>query len=249
VAILWQKTTAGTHYEVRSAGRSLRLYSNGVFHTQYNPAQPLTGHVWDLLMLPAFFHQSQNIKRILVLGVGGGAVIHLFRHFLPDAEITGIELDKQHLYVARRFFQLKGKKIILHHADAIDWIKNYQGEKFDLIVDDLFMEKNAEPVPVVKANGVWFSSVLKHLSKQGVLVKNFIDKDDLKTSAGLSLNTIAARFSSIHQLTSQFNENFVVAFSKQTSNSQQLRENLRQTAGLNPDLKTCRLRYRIRRLK
>jgi len=249
VAILWQQTRAGTHYEVRSAGRSLRLYSNGVFHTQYNPTQPLTGHVWDLLMLPAFFHSTQNIKRILVLGVGGGAVIHLFRHFLPHAQIVGIELDKQHIRIARRFFRLKHPQIKLHQADAITWIKTYKGEKFDLIIDDLFMEKDGEPVPVVKPNVTWFSVLLKHLNKNGILVKNYIDRDSLKTSAGIAHQKTQAKFPSIFQLTSHYNENFVVAFSKQAASSQQLRQNLRQTKGLNPDLKSCRLRYRIRRLK
>lgn len=249
MAILWQHTKAGTHYEVRSAGRSLRLYTNGVFHTQYNPAQPLTGHVWDLLMLPAFFHGALNIKRILVLGVGGGAVIHLFRHFLPHADIVGIELDKQHITIARRFFNLKYKKIKLHQADAIEWIKAYKGEKFDLIVDDLFMDKDGEPVPVVKPNVAWFSVLLKHLNKNGMLVKNYIDRESLTISAGIAHQKTQAKFPSIFQLTSHYNENFVVAFLKQEASSQQLRQNLRQTKGLNPDRKSCRLRYRIRRLK
>jgi len=60
---------------VRSAGYSLRLYTDGVFHTQYNPGNPLTGHIWDLLMLPAFFYEPDTIKRVLVLGVGGVASI------------------------------------------------------------------------------------------------------------------------------------------------------------------------------
>jgi len=249
VAILWQQYKAGTHYEVRSAGRSLRLYTNGVFHTQYNPVQPLTGHVWDLLMLPVFFHEIQNIKRVLVLGVGGGAVIHLFRHFLPHADIVGIELDKQHINIARRFFNLKHKKIKLHQADAIEWIKAYKGEKFDVIIDDLFMEKEGEPVPVVKPDVAWFSGLLKHLNKQGMLIKNYIDRESVQTSAGISHQKTSAKFASIFQLTSHYNENFVAAFLKQAATSRQLRQNLRNTRGLNPDLKSCRLRYRVRRLK
>lgn len=249
MAILWQKHIADTHYEVRSAGRTLRLYRNHVFHSQYNPQQPLTGHVWDLLMLPAFFNQSQQIKRILVLGVGGGAVVHLFRHFLPHAEIVGVELDQQHINIARRFFKLKHKQIKLLQADAVAWMKAYKGEKFDLIVDDLFMEKNAEPVPIVKPNVTWFSALLKHLNKDGVLVKNYIERDSIKTSAGLAHQKTQARFASIFQLTSHYNENFVIAFLKKEASSQQLRKNLRQIKGLNPDHKSCRLRYRIRQLK
>ena len=33
MASLWDQVINGSHYEVRTAGRSLRLYRNGVHHT------------------------------------------------------------------------------------------------------------------------------------------------------------------------------------------------------------------------
>ena len=55
MAILWQKKIKNTQYEVRSAGQTRRLYTDGVFHSQFNPNRAITGGVWDLLMLPTFF--------------------------------------------------------------------------------------------------------------------------------------------------------------------------------------------------
>ena len=52
MALLWERRVEGTLYQVRSAGRTRRLYTNGVFHSQYNPVRPVTGSVWDLLLLP-----------------------------------------------------------------------------------------------------------------------------------------------------------------------------------------------------
>ena len=49
MAIVWQDTRDGTHYQVRTAGKTLRLYTDGVLHSQYNPVKRLTGSVWDLL--------------------------------------------------------------------------------------------------------------------------------------------------------------------------------------------------------
>jgi len=40
VGVLWETTEGGMHYSVRSAGDSVRLYTNGVFHTQWNPSRP-----------------------------------------------------------------------------------------------------------------------------------------------------------------------------------------------------------------
>ena len=249
MASIWKNKINGDIYEVRSAGKTLRLYTNGVFHTQYNPDQPLTGHVWDLLMLPAFFYPEGKIKRVLVLGVGGGAVIHLLRHFVKPEEIVGIELNPVHLTIARHFFGLKGGDIYLYQDDALSWIKNYKGEKFDLIIEDLFSEKNGEPVSVVDANGVWFAQLLKNLSRNGVIVRNFVAKDELKNCSALRTKTVGNKFSSIFQFTTVFNENFVGAFVRDRVTSQQLRKRLIETPGLNPTLKTSRLRYQVRRLK
>jgi len=248
MAIVWSKTVAGRCYEVRSAGKSLRLYTDGVFHSQYNPGQLLTGHVWDLLMLPAFFYPENTVKRVLVLGVGGGAVLHMLRAFVAPHYIAGIELNPQHIYVAKRFFGLKHKTIELIEADAIKWLQCYQGEKFDMIIDDLFGERDGEPVSVVKANRKWFSCMLKQLNNEGVIVRNFINRDELIHSAGLENSYIASKFSSVFQLNSCFNENFVAAYVRKPVSSRQLRKRLINTPGLNPQLKSGRLRYTIRQL-
>lgn len=249
MALVWQKESDGHLYEVRSAGRSLRLYTDGVCHSQYNSIDPLTGHIWDLLMLPAFFRERGAVNRVLVLGVGGGASIHLLRHFVNPETIVGVELNPVHMYVATRFFKLKHESIELVHADAIQWIKDYKGEKFDLIIDDLFAEENGEPVPAVESNASWFDCLLEQVAKDGLIVKNFLDRQSARASAGLTNSRINRKFSSIFQLTTPYNENVAVAYLKQASTSQTLRKHLAATPGLNPNLKSTRLRYRARRLK
>ena len=249
MALIWQKKTRDTLYEVRSAGRTLRLYTNGVFHTQYNQARPLTGHIWDLLMLPAFFYPPGEIKRVLVLGVGGGAVIQLLNRFVHPQKIVGIELNPVHIYVAKKFFGLSDRQVQLVKADAVDWLRQYRGEKFDLIIDDLFAGTDGEPVPVMPANTGWFKLMLKHLSAEGAIVRNFIDREELKNCAALTTSGINSKFASVFQLTTTFNENFAGVFLRKSSTSQLLRKRLQLTPGLNPELKTSRLRYKVRRLK
>ena len=104
MAVIFTKQQGPDHYEVRSAGSSVRLYSNGVLHSQYNSLHPISGAIWDLLVLPGFFlkHPPRNI---LVLGLGGGTVIHLIRHFFPDSHITCVEKEAMHIQIAKRFFK------------------------------------------------------------------------------------------------------------------------------------------------
>jgi hypothetical protein len=64
MAVLWAKNIAGTCYEVRTAGRTRRLYTDGVFHSQHHPERLFDGDVWDLLMMPALFHEPGHFKRV-----------------------------------------------------------------------------------------------------------------------------------------------------------------------------------------
>ena len=97
MAVVWETVERGHHYQVRTAGRSVRLYKNDVFHSQWNESRPLSGGVWDLLFLPALFRPTGSVKRVLVLGVGGGAVIRQYLTLLPVEQIVGIELDPVHI--------------------------------------------------------------------------------------------------------------------------------------------------------
>lgn len=108
MAIIWEKKIKGVAYQVRTAGSSVRLYTNKVFHSQWNPNAVLCGGVWDLLLLPAFMlAKPTQIKNVLVLGVGGGAVIRALSHCLGPNKITGVDLDATHLSIAKRFFGVK----------------------------------------------------------------------------------------------------------------------------------------------
>jgi spermidine synthase len=248
MAIIWSRRVSGVQYEVRSAGNSLRLYTDGVFHSQYNPGRLITGHVWDLLMLPALFYPVNKIKRVLVMGVAGGAVLHQLRHFVMPDEIIGVELNKQHVRIGRRFFDLNKPPIKLVEADAVSWLENYQGAPFDMIIDDMFAEENGEPVPVKEASPEWFTCMLHHLTGEGLIVRNFINRKALLKSAAVADAQTRANFKSIFQFTSQYNENFVAAYLKTAASARQLRHRLCETPGLNPRLKTTRLRYSLRQL-
>jgi spermidine synthase len=248
MAILWHKQEGETRYEVRGAGHTRRLYTNGVFHSQYNPHQPLTGSVWDLLLLPAFLLPAGAVRRVLVLGVGGGAVIRQLNHFLVPEQIVGVELNPVHLQVAREHFGVERENVELHQADARWWLKQYRGAPFDMIIDDLFSDAGGEPQRAVAFDGPWLRGLLKRLAPAGVLVCNFGSPQELSECAWFRQPAVATRLVTAFQLTTPRYENAIGAFVCQPVTSAALRERLRGEPGLNPDHKGCRLDYRIRRL-
>lgn len=249
MAILWQKKIDNTRYEIRSAGRTRRLYTNGVCHSEFNPARIFTGSIWDLLVLPAWFHRPGDIRRVLVLGVGGGAVLLQLDRLLETAAITGIEADSVHLYLAEKFFGSAGSGITCHRADARAWLEAYGGEGFDMIVDDLYTDNGAEPVRAVQVDGGWAELLLRHLRPDGLLTVNFASREELLASALHAEPRFNKGFASIFQMTTPLLDNHVGVFHRRASSSRALRDRILRTPAMERAVRNRRIRYRIRQLK
>jgi spermidine synthase len=248
MSILWERDVDSTNYQLRQAGNSLRLYTNGVFHSQYNPGRPVTGSVWDLLFLPAFFYAPGSIRRVLVLGVGGGAVIQQLRRFVEPDRITGIELNETHLYLARRFFGVSGADVELIRADAVDWVSRYRGPAFDLVIDDLFGHADGETQRSVFADRNWVTCLNRCLSSDGMIVSNFASRLELMASAFLGDDALGKQFSSAFHLATARNYNAVGVFLKRPATTRQLRDRLKRIPQLDPRRRSSRLNYSIRTL-
>jgi spermidine synthase len=248
VALLWELTVDDRTYEVRTAGSTLRLYTNGAFHSQYNPNNPVTGNVWDLLFLPSMFAPEGTIKRVLVLGVGGGAVIQQLNYFIKPTHITGIELDPVHLMVARDFFHLSAANIELVCDDARSWLEEYQGEPFDLIIDDLFIDGVNEAYRPYEADVSWFELLLSKLNEDGTLVINFGDEYELQDSGYFDDPKISQHFRSAFHFSTPLYENAVASFHRRYHQLQTLKEHLQLYSYLDERKNSCKLNYALKAL-
>ena len=78
--------------------------------------------------------------RILLLGTGGGSLVHFLRHHYPDSHLTSVDIDAELL-------DLMHNKMLLPKADerltyVIDDAANYLqhcNQQFDLILVDIFI--------------------------------------------------------------------------------------------------------------
>lgn len=253
MAVIWKKLHNQILYEVRGAGNTRRLYTDGVLHSQYNPQRCETGSIWDLLLLPSLFYQLPNaplnIQRVLCLGVGGGSVIHLLKKYLPGVDITAVEINPNHIDIGRRFFDLNQPGISLICADAVEWVKSYDGPTFDLIIDDLYFEQNGEPQRATPPNKAWCGHLLKRLTPHGCLTMNFVALDEIKQANQTLTQHGSTRFPSRFSFSRLGYDNRVGGFIGFQCDSKQLRYLLRQYPNLNPEKKTSRLKYRLRSLK
>lgn len=161
-----------------------------------------------------------------MLGLGGGSLIHLLQHYTGVEKIVAVELDAMHIKIGKRFFDLDKHGIEIIHADAHEFVKGHQGEKYDLVIDDLFAHAEGVPQRAVAANTEWFRSLDRLTEKQGLLVMNYADGDELKSSALKTNDLVRNRYKTALQLTNKQLENRVIALSRGELLPTQLRYNL-----------------------
>jgi len=249
MAILWEKTIETNFYQVKSAGNTRRIYKNGVLHSQFNPTRLFTGSVWDLLSIPALFHPPQLIQRVLILGVGGGTVIHQLPYLSNITSIVGVDLDKTHLMVARKFFALKkSNQVKLHHAEAKSWLNSNAHQRFDMIIDDIFTEHDGEPVRAIDSDAAWMRLLLARLDDHGILVQNYADRTELKASAALTNPQLLNGFQSRFRLTTEHYENNVAVFCRGKIKESELRERLMGLKSDDIDINRSTVSLKIRNI-
>ncbi|WP_346839772.1 class I SAM-dependent methyltransferase [Microbulbifer sp. SAOS-129_SWC] len=248
MALVWERHRGGNHYQVRRHGASVRLYSNGVFHSQWNPRDPLKGSLWELLLLPAFFRPPGRIRSVLLLGVGGGALIRLLQRFVAPQRIVGVDLDATHLQVARRHFGVRDAELVC--ADAQDFVADLlsSGEQggFDLVVDDLFGHADGEAQRAVAADRTWCAGLLRLVADDGLLVSNFGSRRELLAS-GWRTGALREHLSSAWTLELPAYENCIYAASRQPLAMAAVRQGA--PAAINPAHPARRLSGRWQRLR
>jgi len=81
-------------------------------------------------------------RRILLIGLGGGALAHFFRHHFPEAVIDAVERCPQVVAVAREFFALPegDPRLRIHLAEAQAFLETDigQGLSWDLVLTDAY---------------------------------------------------------------------------------------------------------------
>jgi spermidine synthase len=87
------------------------------------------------------------VEKILLLGMGGGSVIHSLRNtFEYSKNIVAVEIDPEVIKLAKEEFDIiTSKKLQIIEDDAFQFVKN-STEKFQLIIIDLFIDTNVPPI-------------------------------------------------------------------------------------------------------
>ena len=125
-------------------------------------------------------------KTVLILGLGGGTVANLILKKYPRTKITGVELSKRVLGLAKREMNLRKLKIKIVNEDAFEYIKSVK-ETFDLIIVDIW---DGELFNCTTLSPDFIDSCKKLLTENGKIYLNAPNLDFMAESLGFGEKTV-----------------------------------------------------------
>ena len=168
--VIWERETEYQYARViqRTDGeRLLELNEGQAVHSVYRQGQYLTGGYWDeMLALP--FAGDHAPRRVAILGSAAGTTARALAHYFPDVQVDAVEIDPDVTEVGRQLFDLRGKNITTHAADARPWLQA-QTTTYDAILVDAYRQPY---IPFYLATRQFFDVVRERLAPGGVVAIN-----------------------------------------------------------------------------
>lgn len=112
---------------------------------------------------------SEEPRRFLVVGLGGGTLPMFLRKYYPDAAIDAVDIDPEVVDVAKKFFGFREDNLMRAHvADGRRFIEKTQ-QPYDVIFLDAF---GADSIPVRLTTQEFLRAVRRAVTPGGVVVGN-----------------------------------------------------------------------------
>jgi len=93
-------------------------------------------------MFASYLYQP-NPRRVLIVGLGGGAMVRFLTHHEPQVQIGAVEIDPTVVRLAGEYFDVRsGGNVRIHTADAVAFIESTT-ERYDLILMDAFLRPSS----------------------------------------------------------------------------------------------------------
>ena len=138
-------------------------------------------HPYAHAMMAGLIYRPEP-RSILLVGLGGGALVRFLNHHFPDVRLDVVEIDPAVLEVARDYFGTlpgPGTRIVI--ADGRDFLAR-SSERYDLILLDAHLYPSAltdaTGHPLSLRSEAFYRSVRERLRPDGVVLFNMIAGPD-----------------------------------------------------------------------
>jgi spermidine synthase len=169
--VIWDRETEYQYARVvedPDGERRLELNEGEAVHSIYRPGEWLTDNYWDEMLVLPFATSAQPPRSVAILGNAAGTTARAYGHYFPGTWVDGVEIDPALTAVGRSLFDLRGRRLRMHTADARPFLRR-SSARWDAIVVDAYRQPY---IPFYLATREFFAEVRDHLTPRGVVLIN-----------------------------------------------------------------------------
>lgn len=118
----------------------------------------------------------ENPKQVLLLGLGGGAIVHHLQYYFPETKVTVVELSSTVIELAEKYFMIDKhhRKLNLIKDEACAYLRKTK-QTYDAIIVDV---AGVETMPDQCNSDEFFQLCYRVLNPEGVLMVNILTRTD-----------------------------------------------------------------------
>ncbi|GBC75378.1 Polyamine aminopropyltransferase [archaeon HR06] len=208
--ILYQKDTFYNSLAVVQNGDLRILYLNGLPHSAMDIREPFK----LVFKYTRFFELglllNEEAKRVLFIGGGGFSGPKYFLKNYQDLLIDVVEIDREVISVAKRFFYLdENPRLKIFEDDGRRYLQKNNEDKYDVIILDAYSKTY---IPFHLMTLEFFQLIYDRLNNNGVVVSNIIASfvGDSSEMLWAQYKTISTIFPKIYLFRASENEGLAV---------------------------------------
>jgi len=170
-------------YVSMTFGYNQRIYTESIYNTldDRDLPVPYTRYMTESLIYP------KNLHSILEIGFGGGRTSWYLHRFLPNAQVTSVELDPAVVALSRKYFGIHDEpnfKVV--NRDGRIFLSESK-DKYDVILIDAY---RGPFVPFHLLTKEFYELVKSHLAEGGVVAQNIEPSTMLFDSAVKTIHAV-----------------------------------------------------------
>jgi spermidine synthase len=172
--ILFQRQTQYHHIIVAEEGGVRWLHFDNTYQSSMDPHDPLKGFLEYTDYFHCAFLFNEDLKDVLLVGLGGASVVKSFLHYYPKVNVDVAEIDPVVVEVAKNYFGLKTDhpRLKIHVMDGRVYIKKTE-KKYDLIMLDAYAaNRYGLTVPRHLVTKEFFQEIYDKLTPNGMMIYN-----------------------------------------------------------------------------
>ena len=126
-------------------------------------------------MFLSYLFRSQH-DRVLLVGLGGGAMVHFLKRYDPNVRVDAVEIDPAVVRIADEYFGIRDEdNVNVVTADGFDYLENAESQ-YDVIYMDAFLKPSRDTdstgAPLRLRTLQFYETVTRKLKPGGLVVFN-----------------------------------------------------------------------------